>query len=327
MALSGLAGVSGQAPPQQKVFTPASDPDINIRKLCSLPPPPGRAGRRVGGLCDSCTSMPISKEASADGSVMTSHSCDGHYEFRIHVVPGKKSAPGTMRPIMKGGGLGADRPQAKQVGEIPEVEQTFTRYDASYPFMNEKQVIMGETTIGGRRELYNDEGLFDIMELQRLALERASTAREAIRIMGEFATKYGYGDSGECLTVGDGNEVWHFEIFGAGAVEKGAVWAAVRIPAGHVGVSANRPRIPELKLEDKDHYMASENVFQVAKDDGLVEGGRAVRLPQGLRRRRVARQHAPRVASAEHDGAVPQPRSVGPESALHGEGRDQAGPA
>ena len=273
LAFGGIGSVATQAPPQPKVFAPASDPDINIRKMCSLPPPPGVTAGEWELTCDSCTSMPTTKEASVDGSVMTSHSCDGHYEVRIHIVPAKKSPAGTMRPIMKGGGLGADRPPAKQVGEIPEIAQTLTRYDASYPFMNEKQVIMGETTIGGRRELYNDEGLFDIMELQRLALERASTAREAIKIMGEFATKYGYGDSGECLTVGDGTEVWHFEIFGAGAVEKGAVWAAVRIPAGHVGVSANRPRIPELKLEDKDNYMASENVFQVAKDLGWWKQG------------------------------------------------------
>ena len=273
LAVTGLVGAASQSPPPQKRFTPASDPEINIRKLCSLPAPPGIPADQWEATCDSCTSMPTSKEASADGSVMTSHSCDGHYEFRIHIVPGKTHAPGTMRPIMKGGGLGADRPPARQVGEIPEVGQTLTRYDASYPFMNEKQVMMGETTIGGRRELYNDEGLFDIMELQRLALERASTAREAIRIMGEFATKYGYGDSGECLTVGDANEVWHFEIFGAGAVEKGAVWAAARIPAGHVGVSANRPRIPELKLGDKDHFMASDNVHSVAREMGWWKEG------------------------------------------------------
>ena len=54
------------------------------------------------------------------------------------------------------------------------------------------------------------------MELERIALERASTAREAITIMGQMAEKYGYGDSGECLTVGDAKEVWQFEIFGAG---------------------------------------------------------------------------------------------------------------
>ncbi|MCX6539545.1 MAG: C69 family dipeptidase [Acidobacteria bacterium] len=38
-------------------------------------------------------------------------------------------------------------------------------------------------------------------------------------------------------------------------------------------MSANRPRIPELKLADKDNYMASENVFQVAKDLGWWKEG------------------------------------------------------
>jgi dipeptidase len=243
------------------------------KKLCGWPPPAGVSEAEWENACYACTSMPTTKEASVDGSTMTSHSCDGHYEFRIHVVPGKESAPGTMRPIMKGGGLGADRRPEAEVGEIPEVAQTFTRYDSAYPFMNEKQVIIGETTIGGRRELYNDEGLFDIMELERLALERASTARDAIRIMGEFATKYGYGDSGECLTVGDPNEVWQFEIFGAGPAESGAVWAAKRIPPGHVGVSANRSRIPQLNLEDPDNNMASENVYRVAKEMGWWKEG------------------------------------------------------
>ena len=56
-----------------------------------------------------CTSIPVSKEASATNACMTSHSCDGHYEIRIHVVPGGKHAAGTMQAILKGGGLGADR--------------------------------------------------------------------------------------------------------------------------------------------------------------------------------------------------------------------------
>lgn len=245
----------------------------NPKKLCGWPPPPGVSEAEYENACSACTSIPTSKEASADGSTLTSHSCDGHYEFRIKVVPGKKSAPGSMRPIMKGGGLGADRRPEQKVGEMPEVEQTFTRYDAAYPFMNEKQVIIGETTIGGRRELYNDEGLMDIMELERIGLERGSTAREVIRIMGDMATKYGYGDSGECLTVGDPNEVWMFEIFGAGPTEKGAVWAAKRIPPGHVGVSANRPRIDTLDLKSPDFYMASDNVYQVAKDMGWWKEG------------------------------------------------------
>ena len=217
---------------------------------------------------DHCTSVLVTKSASADGSVMTTHSCDGGYEFRIHLVPGRKNPPGTMRPVLKGGGFGRENKQARIVGEIPEVEKTFSRYDAAYSFMNEKQVAMGETTIGGRRELYNDEGMFDIMELERIALERAATAREAIQIMGDLATQFGYGDYGECLTIIDPREAWMFEILGAGPIETGAVWAARRIPEGHIGVSANRSRITKLNLEDKDYYMASENVFAVAEEMG-----------------------------------------------------------
>lgn len=274
--LAVMVGLStAAAPPQleQQAVQTGERETVNPRKLCGLPPPPGVSLEEWEETCFSCTSIPVSKEASADGSVMTSHSCDGHYEIRVKVVPGKKNAPGTMRPIMKGGGLGADRPPERKVGEMPEVEETFTRYDAAYSFMNEKQLIIGETTIGGRRELYNDEGLMDIMELQRLALERASTAREAIKIMGDAATKYGYGDSGECLTIGDGNEVWFFEIFGAGPIEKGAVWAAKRIPPGEIGVSANRPRITTLNLNDPNDSMASDNVYEVAEQMGWWKKG------------------------------------------------------
>jgi dipeptidase len=99
-------------------------------------------------------------------------------------------------------------------------------------------------------------------------LERCRTAREAIRLAGELVKEYGYGDRGECLTIADPKEVWHFEIFGTGLREKGAIWAAVRIPDDQVGVSANIPRIGVLNLDDPDHYLASENVFDFAQKRG-----------------------------------------------------------
>ena len=136
--------------------------------------------------------------------------------------------------------------------------------------MNEKQLAIGETTIGGRRELRNDDGLFVIEELQAIALERCTNARDAIKVMGELAMEYGYGDSGECLTVADKKEVWHFEIFGSSFAydEPQADWAAVRIPDDHVGVSANIPRISTLDLDNEDYYMASENVHSLAEEMG-----------------------------------------------------------
>ncbi len=61
---------------------------------------------------DNCTSIVVSKKASADGSVMTTHSCDGGWEFQLNIVPGKSSMQGEMRPVYKGGGRGAEMRQA-----------------------------------------------------------------------------------------------------------------------------------------------------------------------------------------------------------------------
>lgn len=215
-----------------------------------------------------CTSVVVGKLASADGSVMTTHTCDGTYEFRINVVQAKDWAAGSMRPTIKGGGTGAHVLDTKQVGEIPQVAHTYRYFDIAYPFANENSVMMGETTISGRRELRNPEGMFEIWELQRIALERAKTAREAIQIMGSLAEKYGYGDGGECLTVIDANEAWFFEIYGAGPLEKGAIWAAQRVPDDQIAVSANRSRIAIIKENDPNNFMYSPNVFTYAKEIG-----------------------------------------------------------
>ena len=273
--LTGVAGAARQQGAAQKPgdqVTPAQD--MTYKKICGFPRPEGVPLEVWEATCDACTSVPTSPEASSEGT-LTSHSCDGGYEIRIKVVPGKDYPEGAKRDIMKGGGLGEEKPanvQEHKVGDMPQVAHTFTRYDASYPFMNEKGVIIGETTIGGRRELYNDEGLMDIMELERIGLERGSTAREVIKVMTEMAEKYGYGDSGECLTVADPNEVWQFEIFGPGPAEVGAVWAAKRIPPGEVGVSANISRIPTLE-GTPDTVMFSKNVYQVAETNGWWKKG------------------------------------------------------
>jgi dipeptidase len=271
----GLIGAVGSQETQKPSSAQGALPDEWVgKKICGYPRPEGVPVEVWENACEACTSVPVSPETSAEGT-LTSHSCDGGYEIRIKVVPGKSYPAGTKRDIMKGGGLGEEKPPDRQehkVGDMPQVAQTFTRYDASYPFMNEKGVIIGETTISGRRELRNNEGLFDIMELERLALERASTAREAITIMGQMAEQYGYGDSGECLTVGDAREVWQFEIFGPGPAETGAVWAAKRIPPGEVGVSANRSRITTL-TDDTNFTMYSKSVYTVAESMGWWKKG------------------------------------------------------
>ena len=224
---------------------------------------------------ESCTSIMVGKQASTDGSVITSHTCDSWYRTWVTMTPAADFERDTVMNIYDGRmhtEFANDETGMTVNGQIPQVKHTYKYLDTAYPCMNEKQLAMGETTISGRRDLVNKNGMFMIEELQRVAMQRCTTAREAIKLMGELVKKYGYGDSGECLTIADPKEVWHFEVFGEGPDNIGGVWAAVRIPDDQVGVSANIPRISTLNLKDKDHYMASDNVFDVAKKLGYWDG-------------------------------------------------------
>jgi dipeptidase len=220
---------------------------------------------------EECTSVLVGKLASVDGSTMTSHSCDsGSDRTWINVVPHKKHKPGEMCKIyfQSKRTSGPDDDDRMEMGEIPQVRETYAYINTAYAVMNEHQLAIGETTFGGKRELKSDEGIIDCPELYRLILERAKTAREAIKIADELTKKYGYNDIGECFTFADPNEVWHFEILGPGKGNLGAVWAAVRIPHDHVGVSANSSRIRQINLRDKKNYLASKNVFSLAEKMG-----------------------------------------------------------
>ena len=221
-----------------------------------------------------CTSIMVGRLASTDGSVITSHTCDGRYRTWVQMEPAADHAPGTMHPVLRGTmhtKFRGDTTGVKLMGEIPEAAHTFAYLNTAYPCFNEKQLAIGETTFGGPDTLVNAAGWFTIEELERVALQRCDNARDAIRLMGSLAEQYGYGDSGECLTVADKNEVWQFEIVGIGKDRIGAAWVAKRIPDDHVGVSANIPRIGRIDRKDKD-MMASANVEKVALDNGLWDG-------------------------------------------------------
>ncbi len=226
-------------------------------------------------LSESCTSIMVGKKATTDGSVITSHTCDGRYRSWLNIVPAGKYDDKAMMDIQWGTMMTEtpwDTRGVETKGKIKQVKETFAYLNVAYPCMNEKQLIIGESTISGRKELVNNKGLFLIENLEAIVLQRCSTARDAIKLMGELAKEFGYADGGECITIADKKEVWVFEIFGEGPDKIGAVWAAQRIPDDHVGVCANISRISEIDLKNKDYFMASDNVFSVAKKMGFWDG-------------------------------------------------------
>lgn len=227
-----------------------------------------------------CTPLAVGSKASVDGSVMVSHTCDGWYDQRIQIVPGEEYAPGTMMDIYVDLCL-ATRPdkEPQKVGEIPQVEKTNTYFHIGYPFMNDKQVMMGEFTWSGREEVYCPTGMLYIANLEQLGLQRASTAREAVQVMGALAEKYGYGDGGETLVVGDTKEVWIFEVCGGGPLWTsdsglpGAHWAAQRLPDDEVFVGANRARIGVIDFSDDANFMYSTDLTKLPEQMGWWKEG------------------------------------------------------
>ncbi|CDN32285.1 putative secreted peptidase [Mucinivorans hirudinis] len=225
---------------------------------------------------ESCTALLVGKKASTDGSVMTSHSCDGNYRTWATVVPRRKFESGA-RDTIYWGLLKTEEPHDMRgvtiKGTIPAAPETFSYLNFGYPCLNEKQLAIGETTFGGKRELRNEQGLFLIEELQRIVLQRCTTARQAIGLIGELVEEYGFGDGGECLTFADPNEVWQLEIVGSGKQGKPtAMWVAQRVPDDHVGISANIARISDVDFNNPDYFMYSKDLRERAKKLGLWDG-------------------------------------------------------
>jgi len=243
---------------------------VNIPKV--LPQDTGEKPDWIAGRPDGCTTITVGRKASADGSVITSHTCDSHRNRSwLDIAPAKKYKKGSMVTILK---RTKDDSQAMPaykhvpVGEIPQVEYTYGFINTSYPCMNDHQLAIGESTFGGRETLHSNNGFIDCPQLVKLMIERCTTAREAIKLAGELTKEYGYIDEGECLTIADTQEVWHLEIVGPGRGNRGSIWVAQRVPDNHVSVNANGSRIRQIDLERTDYFMASENVFSVAQDSG-----------------------------------------------------------
>lgn len=225
-----------------------------------------------GGYADGCTSITAGRLATADGSVITSHTDDSHRTRSwMDIMPEAKHERNTTTTMYRRvpcDSFAMPTYAHIPIGEIPQVRNTFQFLNTAYPSMNQYQLGIGESTFGGREELQSDSGLIDCQRLCRLMLERCRTAREAITLAGELLDEYGWNDYGECLTIADKKEVWHLEIVGPGKGKVGAVWAAQRVPDDHVAVNANASTIKEIDPGNADYFMASGNVYALAREMG-----------------------------------------------------------
>jgi dipeptidase len=226
-----------------------------------------------------CTTMIITKGACADGAMRVTHSDDNELsDQRMIFVPAQDHDGSAPRAVVSGINdayprLVTDKrgpnyeldgyPETPAIGHIPQVPHTYAYFDGSYGIMNEHNLMFGECTNGAKFQpdcVPQDDAratgkqcrLFYSAELSRIALERCTKARDAVKLMGALIDEYGYFSTGETLLVGDEDEAWVFEMCALPDETYHSVWAAQRVPDGHLFVAANEFRIRTLEKGNPD---------------------------------------------------------------------------
>lgn len=219
---------------------------------------------------DACTNILVTPKASADGTSMVAYNADSAaLHGAVSHWPAGSHSEDERRQVFSWD-LG------KYLGEIPEAPRTYNVMGNS----NCQGLVIGETTLGGLSELSNvgkdwrNGTIIDYGQLIYITLQRAATAREAIDVMADLTTKYGYASDMEGFSLTDpSGEVWYMELIGKGDFEKGSLHVALRVPDGHVVAHANQARITQfLPCDDPSTCKASKDVVAFAIKHGYWKG-------------------------------------------------------
>jgi dipeptidase len=202
-----------------------------------------------------CFSILVGKNASTDGSVFFAHNEDdeGQNFVDLHKVPRINHRPGEKQIFVD------------VLDSINEVNETYGYLWISGSAFNEEQYLnewgVAITSDGGRSKVINGEARIQ-HNLRRLVIERARTAREAVKIAGTLVERFGYTKSGRDYLIVDPNEAWVFEV------TYSKHWIAKRLPDDEVAVIPNYYVIDDFDMSDTLNYLSSPDIMEYAISNG-----------------------------------------------------------
>ena len=223
----------------------------------------------------------IGKNLTADGAVFLAGYGDEPSSHWLEIVPERDWPAGTR--IKVGATSGARFPG--ELIDIPQVRRTakyitmnYSSY-AGFPApltnggLNQHHVAARDIWSPSREELRkmtpNPQRGLNYSDLSRIVMERATSAREAVAIVGALIDQYGYATyGGNSHLFADPEEGWILIEFAGG---KG-LWVAQRLGPDEVRVS--RPGyIGEVPLNYVDHpdYRGSRNLISFAVEQGWYD--------------------------------------------------------
>ena len=128
------------------------------------------------GLASACSNILVTPGASLDGSALVGDNDDSAKRHGlVSHWPAADHPAGAMREVW-------DFDSGEFNGKIPQPEHTFNVISRA----NEKGVVMAETTHGGLSNLTGGRGIMDYGSLMVTTLQRASTAREAVKTVARW---------------------------------------------------------------------------------------------------------------------------------------------
>ncbi|OUZ11715.1 peptidase U34 [Aeromicrobium sp. PE09-221] len=225
----------------------------------------------------------VGKDLTEDGHPLIGgfgHEPSSHW---VEVVPAQDHPEGSTVTV----GVTEDADMPGELTEIPQVEHTFGYITSNYseftglpaPLMNgglnEKNVAARDVWSNSREELWDmtpeDQTGPQYSDLSRFAMERASTAREAVEILGELIDEHGYSTyGGNSHMFADEDEGWIFIEYSGGE----GLWAAERLGPDEVRVSypGYIQEFPTEAVEGDDpDYLGSSNLVSFAEEQGWYD--------------------------------------------------------
>lgn len=203
-----------------------------------------------------CFTILVGKNASADGSVFIAHNEDDLNDYNfvdLHKVPRLKHKAGEKEIFLY------DRDSINLPAETFGYFWITGSQYVEEQYLNEWGVAI--TSNSSRSKVINGNGRID-HNLRRVVIERARTAREAVKMSGSLVDKYGYASSGRVYLIADPNEAWVVEV------ANGKHWIAKRVPDDEVAIIPNYYVIDDFIPSDTLNYLSSPDIIDYAETNG-----------------------------------------------------------
>ena len=183
-----------------------------------------------------CFGIIVGAKASTDGYVYLGHNEDqgGEQMLNIYNVP---SAPGRLASLWF---------------EFPGTS-------AGDSFINEYGVCIASDRCASRETRAKGSVVY---EVRTAVAQRARSAREGVKIIGEMVERYGYDDTGRSYLIADRHEGW------VCAVVRGRHWVAQRVPDDEIMTIPNYFVIGQVDLADTANYLGSKDLVRYARRRG-----------------------------------------------------------